>query len=489
MGLKSVEQALRVEVVRTVVGLQSLQDDWIRLSSGNAEASIYSQPKLLALWWKYFGGDPQRPFVLKRGINLAGNICGTESLYVLVAYAGNEVVAVLPLMLLSVQPHGEKGFIRCLSFIGDPIFNPTPSMAYLKDKQESVFCSFAEFLKASKEWDVISLNSLRQDYKNLQIFLNVLETVVDGHVFRENLQEVRFAKCWEKTRVIKYLGSLCSSGAISEETKALMRFTEGIEKISDAEFAKECLPDITPRLKKILDVYERQAARDKKGILAQIEHEISQREPAVYQFVHLPGSVEEFESMLSSNKRYHFKKEKRLCEEAGIRVDFEKDISEKDFELFVKYHQQRHPHSVHLSEQTMDYYKDLLRQLSAEHALVWTIARNEKSEPVYFILCFHDRFANSLDDVVSGGEMSALNLGDYCRILAMEKGIAMNCACFSFRIGAEAYKARFHPTVVPFGGFILSRNADHDLMNMLPKHWSISGPMGNRNAFKRGHKP
>ena len=76
----AINSSLAIKVLRNSEDLKRLQKDWQKISSSAAECPIYGQPKLLSLWWDYFGVDAGRPFALKRGINIAGDVCTTESI-------------------------------------------------------------------------------------------------------------------------------------------------------------------------------------------------------------------------------------------------------------------------------------------------------------------------------------------------------------------------------------------------------------------------
>lgn len=474
MGLDYPDK-VRIEVIRAVEELRSLQDDWARLAKNSTENSIYNQPKLLAVWWEHFGGEPQRPFLLKRGINIAGEMCGTESLYVLVAYIENKVVAILPLMLLNVRPQGETRLLKCLTFLGDYVFNPTPNIACLEDIKEAVFNSIAEFLNKSTEWDAIFLALIRQDLKNLRQFLSILKDIIKGKAIHSSLQEVRFLKCWDRKNVVRQLKLLPVFDVKLPEVREVALLTEEIARMAQSEFIKKCLPDITMRLKLALQAYGNKVVKFNKGIISNIIYEISPGVPYMYQIVPLPGRMEEFVATLSKNKKQDLERDKRLCLKEGISIEVENNISEEDFLLFVNYHQERHPHSVHLNEHTLDYYRELLRLWSQDNSLIWIIGRDKKRELVFAALCVHDVFAGSIEGIIYGGKKSTVNFVDNATMLAVGKSIELKCRYFSFRMGAELYKSAFHPVGIPLACCVLSREPGVDLIKMLPNQWVVAG--------------
>ena len=76
--------------------------------------------------------------------------------------------------------------------------------------------------------------------------------------------------------------------------------------------------------------------------------------------------------------------------------------------------------------------------------------------------------------IVYGGDRTAVrfNLGDVCVLSAIEKSIALKLKYFDFRMGSEAYKARFYPKIIPLKFLIVSRETDN-MTGLLPKHWTI----------------
>jgi hypothetical protein len=468
MEFKVSSAGIKIGIVRTIEGLSSLQNDWVRLSGQVEENSFYIQPDFLSIWWKHFGQEPDRPFLLKRGINIAGNSCGIESLFVLVARIDDKVVAILPLMLLTVRPYGENKLLKCLSFLGDYIFNPAPCIICLEERKEDIFNSFAAFLKESPEWDVIFLNSIRQDFKNLQYFLTILEGAFKGRVIHSPLLQVQFIKHWNRNNVIKYLKILSQDKDDAGLNNDVCQLLDEIEHADNAEFAQKCLSDITPRLKSVLDRYK----GNFKDTVIILNNEISPTLPYIYQILPLPSNLEEYRSTISSKEKRRIHKEEREFVNQGISLEFQNSILEKDFDLFVSLHKQRYPNSVHFNDFTMTYYKNLLDKLTGCNYLFWLIAKEANQNIVFFGLCFYSPYIDSVEWVLRGGERR--NLGDLYTVMLIEKSIELKCRHFSFRMGNERYKERFHPQVIPLECFILSRNLVDNPINILPKQFTIA---------------
>jgi hypothetical protein len=470
----SINNTLTIRIFRTNEDLKLLQNDWKELSTFVSECPIYGQPKLLSLWWDNFGVDTDRPFVLKRGINIAGDVCTTESIYTLVAYIKEKIVAILPLMLLNVRPHGEDRYLKCLSFLGDFIFNPTPAIICTEDYAEIAINGFVNHFQKSEEWDAFLLTSLRQDFNKTGYFLNALSQSIPGKMMHFQLEEVRFARCWDRGGVLNRIKELLKRNSNCSMDTQLKQIVNEIEQMDNPKFIRRCLPDITPRLKAVLDIYKKEIYASRE-LIADIHHDISPVSPFILQIFQLPDMKEKlFDLFSSGNKKHSIKRKRQLCHDAGYYMEIQDRLSEKELKRFIELHHLRFPNSVHFNYLTIEYYRKLLEIMSEDDTLFWVVVRSKNCNAVFFGLCFIDNNTKTIEYVISAGERQNINFGYLAIVAAMEKGIELGCVYFSFRMGTERYKARFHPKSIPLESFILSKDEKGNLPSLLPKQFLIN---------------
>jgi len=472
MEIKLDHRCIRIEVIRDIDQFEGLQAEWERLAIESIDASVYAHPTLLSLWWRNFGGDSSRPFILQRGINLAGEASSVKSLYIVVAYVDEHVVAILPMMILRVKVQGRDGALQCLHFLGDPIFNPYPSLVAIDKADQVVFEKIAEHIKCSSEWDAIFFSSVRQDFPLLTSFLKVLAGVLPFSMEHKLLREVQYFRFWDRDMVIRDLKKLINlkDKYFEPQLPKIVSFIEGISKMSSAEFASTCLTKVNSELLNLLEPY-RVREGEFQEVIKDIDYKTSQTLPYIVQLFYLPESEGDLVALFSSGKRHQIKKQFQECAAKGISFSCVPELETEQFNQFEALHRSRHAQSVHFNLFTKDYYGNLLKSLRNKNALFWIVAKNNAGRNLLFSMYFYDKYSQSIEFISSGAERSEINLGDLATVLAMKKGCEMKAKLFSFRMGAERYKERFHTKSVPLNCFFLTRVSNVNCRDILPRQW------------------
>ncbi|MDP2630428.1 MAG: GNAT family N-acetyltransferase, partial [Candidatus Uhrbacteria bacterium] len=168
-----------IKVITEISEFAALQKDWDSLMEGSGNKCIYNQPDILKIWWNHFGqvinDENERPFILRRGLEIIGEVSRVESLHVIVLKHGSALIGIFPLMRVCMRPRGSKKFIYCLTFIGDSIFVPTPTIAIRLGCEYEAMSQLKVYLESMQEWDAVFLAPLRDDDKSMNALIGFFD--------------------------------------------------------------------------------------------------------------------------------------------------------------------------------------------------------------------------------------------------------------------------------------------------------------------------
>lgn len=459
-----------IKIITSAAEFEKLQSKWEELAVGTDSYCIYNQPKLLKIWWDNFcADDSSRPFIFKRGFEIAGEASVIKSLFVIICFEKDEIIGILPLMRVSARPKGEKLFIEYLMFVGDYIFMPTPAITVKKGKDKEVFEEIADFLCTEKNRDVLILAPLIPDSSTAN-FSDVLYRKINGAKFSAPIREVLFTKHWDKEKIIRKLNRLIDIDDDSNRKNSLSQFIEKIEKLDEPAFSRLCISDFTPQLENLLLTFD-EALAETRGILTAIRHDISPSQPFVYQIADLPDNKETFLRSVSEPLR---RKYKHFADKEKNEVDFsfQNKLTDDEYGEFIGLHRKNFPNSLHFSNFTANYYRVLLKQLEKDSNLMWLIGREKNGTPVSFILLYV--FGNVMSYIVAARDASfdKLNLGSVGLLVSMLKSIELGYTKFDFRIGNEMYKSGFGTKKHLLCALLVSKT-EKDLSKLISKQWLI----------------
>jgi len=459
-----------IKIITSGAELEELQSKWEDLAVGSDAYSIYNQPKLLKIWWDNFGADgTPKPFILKRGFEIAGEASLIKSLFVVVCFEQNEVIGILPLMRVSARPKGEKLFMDYLMFIGDYIFTPTPSITVKKGREEEVFEEIADYFSSAENCDVLVLAPLIPN-SNTANFSDVLYKKINGTKIYAPLQEVLFTKHWDKEKIIRKLNRLVDMDDNADRNGSINEFIEKIAGLDEATFSRLCIADITPQLENLLLLFN-SAPAETRGLITAIHHDVSPSQPFVYQIADLPDNKKALLRSISEplkRKYNHFIN----GEKNEIDFSFQNKLTDDEYIKFIDLHRKSFPNSLHFSQFTGNYYKVLLKQLEKDNNLMWLIGRGKDGAPVSFILLC--QFGNVMSYIVAARDASfdKLNLGSVGLLVSMLKSIELGCKKFDFRIGNEMYKSGFGTNKHLLCALLVAKT-EKDLSKLISKQWLI----------------
>lgn len=455
-----------IKIVTSSSELEKLQSKWEELARGSDSYCIYNQPKLLKLWWDHFGADgTDRPFILKRGFEIAGEASVIKSLFVVVCYENDDVIGILPLMKVSARPKGEKHFKNYLMFVGDYIFVPTPSITVKKGKEKKVFEEISKHFGIEKSWDVLYLAPIFEKSVNRKFFNELSDYKLSAPI-----EEILFTRHWDKNKVLKKIERLIEIDNDMKRKKLLKIFLEEVNSLDEVSFSSKCFPILTARLVALLNMFDGNLS-SARGLIFALKCDISPVTPFVNQEIVLPKDSQTFLNTISGSikRKYNIYINKQNNE---IGFNFHEKLNDVEYEKFLNLHADNFKHSLHFSRFTFVYYKALFKELEKYENILWLIGRTKQATPIFFLLLY--KYGDILSAIVPARDKNfdQHDVGTLGYIISAIKGIELGCEKFDFRFGNEKYKADFKANKKELmATFVSFRKMDYS--KLIPKQWLI----------------
>lgn len=412
--------------------------------------SKYSSHVIDALveWFVSFRTDECSSFASKRGLNFLGRKSVLHSLFFILVYRDDELIAFAPFFRFKVHFADSLTSYEVISFCPDSTIFFYNDILVKDGLATSAVQTLFEFFKQYNETTpyIVLFNHVPSNSTNLSLLVQQ-SMDMPHHGFTIGISPVFWRGGlypWNLNSLHTILQNALGSDDVSDETRENIR--AAIEKIDATNktmlvFQKNHLP-LKSAIYKIFT--ESKPSDNILGCYNAVEA-VFQSYPVKYPYLALPRTPEAFINSLSSSKRYYFKRyRKQFLENEGRFVKLCADsISDQDIHDFISLHRERWgKNSNILNSMTSSFLASFLKQLAGNGLLTLFFAVY-KSRRIACLCCidFKDRreffsSGRTLDD-------EKLRSGKLLLYDSIIDSINEGLGFFDFGYGDEAYKSDY----------------------------------------------
>ena len=429
----------------------------------------------LTEWFVSFRSADESPFAAKRGINFLGRRSSLRSLFFLLVYHEDEMVAFAPFFRFQVD-FGDAGTsYEVIAFCPDStIFfysDVLIKVGYEERALETLFGFLGQY--NDKMPHIILFNHIPSSSGTLPLLLrHALE--LTPHGFNVSISPVFWRGGlypWNLHKLQTVLQNARDNAGMSDESRRNIQSV--MDKISASSktmlvFRKNHLP-----LKSaVYNIFGESKPSDTLFELYNAVEAIFQSYPVKYPYLILPRSPEAFENSLSASKRYYYQRyRKHFLASNGRFVKLHADeIADQDINDFLTLHRERWGNKSNiLNNSTSSFLFAFLRKL-AQNGLLKLFFAEHQSKRLACVCCID--FMGRREFLSSGRSLNddKLRAGKLLLYDAIIDAIRDGLNLFDFGYGDEAYKSDFNWSY-------LTNNVIALFYNLLPKQFSNVFPL------------
>ncbi len=450
-------------------------------SFGDDALSKHSSHVIDALmeWFVSFRSDDDTTFAAKRGINFLGRKSVLSSLFFILMYHGDTLIAFAPLFRFKVHLGDTPTGYEVISFCPDSTIFFYNDILLKSGFEPRALQAFVDFFRDYNKADpyIVLLNHIPSSSGTLPLLLKHSMGLLP-HGFNVGTSPVFWrggVYPWNLGKMQSTLQNAYDSGAFSDTARASIR--TAIEKITTANrpmlvFKKNHLP-----LKSyIYKVFSEGGPSDSLFDLYNAIEALFQSHPVKYPYLALPESPDDFVNSLSSGKRYYYQRyRKQFLADNGHFVKLRgNSIAGQDIDEFITLHRERWgANSNILNKMTASFIFSFLKQLALNGHLTLFFACHE-SRRIASMCCID---LNGRREFLSSGRSlndEKLRAGKLLLFEAIIDSINDGLRVFDFGYGDEAYKSDFNWSYVTNNVIALSHNLHpRQFANIMPLYEEV----------------
>jgi hypothetical protein len=399
-------------------------------------------------WFFTFRSEDNTSFSAKRGINFYGLKSVLRSLFFIIIYRDEEIVAFLPLFQFRVWLNEAIHICELISFCPDSTLFFYNDILVKKDCEEESFNAFYEFIRwhdVDKPY-VLLLNHIPSTSKYYPMFINY-SMGLTHQGFNLSISPV-FRRGgiypWNLSGIMDILEKAKNNHEFSEPIRGTISCV--LDAFKAANKTMLIFRQNHLYLKSLLyRIFEqKESSKELFKLYQEIERQFASR-PIKYPFLTLPNTADEFRESLSSSKRYYYKRyHQQFIRGSGSFSKIKgKAITSEDINDFIDLHRTRWgKNSNIINRLTKDFIFNYLSKLGSSELLTLFFASHQ-GRRIACVCCidFYER-----REFLSSGRTLAeekLRSGKLLLYEALLDAIKEGIKVFDFGYGDEAYKADY----------------------------------------------
>jgi hypothetical protein len=400
-------------------------------------------------WFTSFRSGEDTTFASKRGINFLGRRSSLISLFFLLIYHNDELVAFAPLFRFEVYFADSSTHYEVVCFCPDSTIFFYNDILIQPGSEDYALQTLFEFFRhyCQTTPHIILLNHIPSSSTTLPLLVKRTMDLT-AHGFYVGLSPVFWRGGlypWNLTNLQTLLHSAQNSGDFSNATRESI--STAISEINASNktmlgFKKNHLP-----LKSA--IYRIFSESNPSNTLFELYNAIEsvfQSYPVKYPYLKLPESPDDFDNSLSSSKRYYYKRyRKQFLANNGHFVKLHADsIADQDIYDFISLHRERWGnHSNILNPLTSSFLFSFLGRLAHDGLLTLFFAVYQ-SRRIACLCCLD--FNGRREFLSSGRSLNdeKLRAGKLLLYESIIDSISSGLYLFDFGYGDDAYKSDFN---------------------------------------------
>jgi hypothetical protein len=404
---------------------------------------------VLIEWFKSFSSDEKCAFASKRGLNFFGRKSNLHSLLFLLAYDGNELVALAPLFRFTVHVgEGSAGY-EVISFCPDSTVFFYNDFLIKKGSEARALETFLEFFKHYNKATpyIILLNHIPSSSSTLPLVLEH-STDLPLYGFNVSISPIFWRGGlypWNLGDLKLILRDALNNNSFSNATK--QKIASIVDTINASNKTMLVFKRNHPTLKSLIySIFNEGQSSDDLFHLYNAVESIFRSYPIKYPYLTLPKSSDIFVNSLSSSKRYYYKRYRSqfLASDGQIVKIHGRSVADQDIRDFISLHRERWGNNSNiLNRSTSSFLFSFLQNLSLNDLLTLFFAVYQ-SKRVACMCCidFEERREFFSSGRTLGDEK--LRAGKLLLFEAIVDSIQGGLHVFDFGYGEVAYKSDFN---------------------------------------------
>ena len=400
-------------------------------------------------WFSSFRSDDNSSFALKRGINFLGRKSTLYSLFFVLIYNGNKLIAYAPLFRFKVIFEDDSTSYDVVSFCPDSTIFFYNDILIEKDFENVALNLFFDFIKNFHKTSpyIILLNHIPSSSENFPLLLKHSSDLVPAG-FNVSISPVLWRGGlypWNLNKFQKILNDAMTNEDFPEDVheriKTAIHKLCGINRVMLA-YKKNHLAIKSA----IYNIFSEDNPSDLLLVLYKEIDSVFQSNPVKYPYLKLPESVDEFDASLSKSKRYFYKRYlKNFYSSNGKIIKLHgEEIVDQDIHDFISLHKERWGHNSNiLNHLTAPFIYSFYRQL-ANNGLLTIFFAMHGSDRIACLCCID--FNGRREFISSGRSLSdeKLRAGKLLLYISITDAIHDGLYFFDFGYGDDAYKSDFN---------------------------------------------
>ncbi len=450
---------------------QDIKDFIERVGAKNSSHAIDA----LIDWFVNFRSDDSAGFAARRGLNFLGKKSGLKSLFFMLIYQDDEIVAFAPLFRFEVNFGGAPGSCEVIAFCPDSTIFFYSDILIKEGFDAIAIQSMFSFLRQYNRTSpyVVLFNHIPSTSGNLSLILkNAMELSDDnfnigmspvcrrGGLYPWNLSDLRII-------LKEALNNNCLATSVLKNIQVAVSEIESTSAVMLA-FGQNHLS-----LKST--IYRIFAEEKKSEVLLELYRAVEsifQSHPVRYPYLALPGDYEAFVATLSPSKQYYYRRYRKQFNGNGREIAkiHGESISDQDIKSFMDLHSERWGNKSNiLNKRTSAFVFSFLQKMAKNELLTLFFAK-DNAENVACVCCID--FKERREFLSSGRSLNAekLRAGKILLYEVIVDSIAEGFKFFDFGYGDEAYKSDYNCSYITnnaIGIFHkIKPNQCHDLLPM-----------------------
>lgn len=417
----------------------------------NSTKPRYSSHVIDALmeWFTSFSSDKDSTFAIKRGVNFLGRKSSLCSLFFLLIYDDNELIAFAPLFRFKVYFGDDPASYEVVAFCPDSTIFFYNDILIKEGSEGRVLQTVFEFFRHYNDTTphIILLNHIPSSSNTLPI-LSKHSMGLTSYGFNVSMSPVYWRGGlypWNLAKVQSILQNARNNDTLADTTCEKIDLI--IREINASNKAMLVFKKNHHSLKSSIDrIFSDSNHSDSLSDLYNAIEAIFQSYPVKYPYLNLPKSPDDFDNSLSPSKRYYYKRyRKRFLADNGEFVKLHADsIAGQDIHDFISLHRERWgKNSIILNNSTSSFLFSFLQKLalSGKLTLFFAIFQSKRIAS----LCCID-FNGRREFFLSGRSLNdeKSRAGKLLLYESMIDSINDGLYLFDFGYGDQEYKSDFN---------------------------------------------
>jgi hypothetical protein len=426
-------------------------------------------------WFTSFSSDEESAFAAKRGINFLGRKSSLCSLFFLLIYHENELIAFAPFFRFKVDFGDALARYEVVSFCPDSTIFFYNDILIKKGHEACALQALFEFFRQYNKTTphIILLNHIPSSSDTLPLLFKH-SLGLSPYGFNVSISPVFWRGGlypWNLNKLQTILQDAQNNGTLSDTN--CKNINTAIDKISASNKTMLVFKKNHPSLKSsVYSIFSESKPSDALFDLYNAVESIFQSHPVKYPYLALPGSPDAFVNSLSPSKRYYYQRyRKQFFANDGHFVKLHADsVADQDIHDFISLHRERWGNKSNiLNNSTSSFLFSFLQKLALNGLLTLFFAVYQ-SKRIACLCCID--FNGRREFLSSGRSLhdEKLRAGKLLLYDAIIDSINDGLYLFDFGYGDEAYKSDFNWSY-------LTNNVIALFYNLHPKQFSNIFPL------------